>query len=297
MKKLFYLFGLLLIISATFYSCSKDDSSTQIEEEVSLPLLEETFLNVSYGSDSKQVYDIYLPEGRSATTTKVIVLVHGGSWVGGDKEDMNYLVDYIKTSLPKYAIVNMNYVLAEPNITPAFPNQFLDIKSVITQITNQKEELQILPEFALIGTSAGAHLSLIYDFVYDTNDQVKMVGDIVGPTDFTDPFYTNDPLFDLYLEALVDESQYDENTNIATEISPSYQVSQNSSPCIMFYGNQDPLVPLSNAESLEQALTNHNINYSFTVYEGGHGDWDEVSYLNLALQLTEFISENLPIEP
>lgn len=296
MKKLYFLFIFILVFSVSFISCTKDDSTSETEEVEIVPLLEESFLNVTYGTNSQQVYDVFLPAGRNSEATKVIVLVHGGAWTGGDKEDMAYLVDFIKASLPDYAIVNMNYILAEPPTTPAFPNQFLDVGAVISQITSQQESLQILPEFGLIGTSAGAHLSLIYDFVYDINDQVKLVCDIVGPTDFTDPFYSDGPLFDEYLDALVDEDAYPINTNLAEATSPLYHVNSNSSPCILFYGNQDPLVPLSNAENLDQALTNNSIDHSYTVYAGGHGDWDETSYLNLSIQLTEFINTYLPVQ-
>src|SRR5688500_5378784 len=46
-----------------------------------------TITNVAYGNDPKQVYDIYLPEGRSSGKTPVMFLFHAGSWSGGDKRD------------------------------------------------------------------------------------------------------------------------------------------------------------------------------------------------------------------
>ena len=76
-------------------------------------LTEESLLNVSYGSNSQQKYDIYLPAGRSSEKTKVIVLVHGGGWTEGDKADMEYLIPALKANHPDYAIVNINYVLAD----------------------------------------------------------------------------------------------------------------------------------------------------------------------------------------
>lgn len=298
MKKIFYL--LILIISTSFIisSCTSDD--TTIDEDIIIdePLTSETILNVSYGENSQQVYDIYLPAGRSSNKTKIVVLVHGGGWTSGDKADMENFVSTIQLLHPNHAIVNINYILASTTapFIPAFPNQFLDIGRVIDQIINQKEDLQVLPEFGLIGTSAGAHISLMYDYVYDTNDAVKMVADIVGPTDFTDPFYSDNPLFSLVLTALVDENEYPNGTNYPEITSPVFQVSTNSSPTIMFYGNQDPLVPLTNGELLKTNLTNASVTNSFTVYDGGHGNWDEASLLNLQLQLINFIETYLPVE-
>tara|TARA_R110000787_G_scaffold17180_1_gene54189 strand:+ start:20537 stop:21439 length:903 start_codon:yes stop_codon:yes gene_type:complete len=297
MKKLIYLILLLFLGNFTFISCSTEDTTEGSGIIITDPLEAKTILNVSYGPNSQQVYDIYLPNGRSADNTKVIVLIHGGGWTGGDKLDMGNFVSLIQQYHPDHAIVNINYVLANTNspFIPAFPNQFLDLGTVIDQLILQKEELAILPEFGLIGTSAGAHISLMYDFVYDTHDVVKMVADIVGPTNFTDPFYAENPLFELALNALVDESAYPFGTNYAEVTSPALQVSNTSSPSILFYGNQDPLVPLANGVLLNDNLSNSSITHSFTVYDGGHGDWDDASMINLQLQLTGFINSHLPI--
>ena len=298
MKKLFYL--LIIIISTSFIvtSCTSDDVTIDDEIIIEEPLNAETILNVSYGENSQQVYDIYLPAGRDSEKTKVVVLVHGGGWTAGDKVDMESFVSSIQLLHPNHAIVNINYVLASTTapFIPAFPNQFLDLGLVIDQIINQKEDLQVLPEFGLIGTSAGAHISLMYDYVYDSQDVVKMVADIVGPTNFTDPFYSENPLFNLALEVLIDESLYPSNINLAEATSPAFQVSTSSSPSILFYGNEDPLVPISNGELLEDNLSNASVTHSYTVYHGGHRDWDEASLLDFQLQLSYFIDTYLPIE-
>ena len=297
MKKFIYLILLLFLGNFAFISCSSDETTEGSEIIITDPLEAETILNVSYGPNSQQVYDIYLPYGRSTGNTKVIILVHGGGWTGGEKSDMESFVSLIQQYHPEHAIVNINYVLASTNppFIPAFPNQFLDVDTVINQITSQKEDLQVLPEFGLIGTSAGAHISLMYDYVYDTHNVVKMVADIVGPTNFTDPFYADNPLFGLALNIFVDQSAYPLGTNYAEVTSPALQVSNSSSPSILFYGNQDPLVPLTNGELLNDNLSNASITHSFTVYDGGHGNWDDSSMLNLQVQLSDFINLHLPI--
>ncbi len=289
MKKIFvliFLFG----IQIHFISCSKDNDNNTTES-----LEEKTMLNVSYGNDPQQKYDLYLPADRSSNKTKVIVLVHGGGWTGGDKADMDFFIPYIKLRHPDHAIVNVNYVLADMD-TPAFPNQFLDVDAVINKLSAEKDELQILPEFVLVGASAGAHISLMYDYVYDNDDQVKVVGDIVGPTDFTDPFYSENPNFPALMAALVDESAYPPGTNYAEVLSPALQVSNASSPTLLFYGNADPLVPLSNGETLKNALNNSQIDHSFTVYDGGHGDWAPNDIENMKEQLSTAVDTYLGVD-
>ncbi len=291
MKKYLVLF---LILSLFSISCSSDDDTP--EDDPIQVLEEETRLNVSYGQHPRQVYDLYLPEGRTNEKTKVIVLVHGGGWTSGDKSDMSQFVTFLRENHPNYAIANINYVLADFGV-PAFPNQFLDLGRVISQLTTQQNDLQIQPQFGLIGTSAGAHISLMYDYVYDTNSQIKFVADIVGPTDFTDPFYANDPNFPLALQLLTDASAYPAGTDLAVALSPALQVSPSSAPTILFYGNQDPIVPLTNGQSLATALNEESITHSFTVYEGGHGDdWSPEDLVDLQQKLEDFILTHLPIE-
>ena len=289
MKKILVLL-LVLTVQISYISCTKDNDGGNEQQ----PLLEENFSNVSYGSNALQVFDLYLPAKRSAEKTKVIILVHGGGWTEGDKADMDFLIPVIKLRHPNHAIVNMNYVLANAT-TPAFPNQFLDLDAVINKLTAEKDDLQILPQFGLVGASAGAHISLIYDSVYDTDDQVKMVGDIVGPTDFTDEFYTSNPGFQVLLAALVDESAYPPGTDFAEVLSPALQVSNASSPTLLFYGNTDPLVPLTNGASLNNALNNAQIDHSFTVYNGGHGDWAQNDIENMISQINTYVDTYLEV--
>lgn len=292
MKKMFWRFGVMVNITLLLLSCNSDDNFIDQAGNIQ----EETLLDVSYGEHEQQVYDIYLPEGRSAETTKVLMLIHGGGWIDGDKADMQEAVELMQERHPGYAIVNVNYVLADID-TPAFPNQFLDIVTVIQQLTEQSETLHINPTFGLIGASAGAHIALMVDYTYDEQDQIKFVADVVGPTDFTDPFYADDPNFDTLLNLLVDESQYEEGVDLAEAVSPSYQVSVTSSPTIMFYGDNDPLVPVTNAYTLNSALDDTEIDNSLTIFSGGHGDdWSEAEIASMYTKISGYINTYLAID-
>ncbi|NND61927.1 MAG: alpha/beta hydrolase [Flavobacteriaceae bacterium] len=294
MKIRFQLFLISFLCFSVLFSCTSEEEPNLTDNEISTEAV--AFLDVSYGSHPDQTYDIYLPEGRSPFSTKVIVLVHGGSWIEGDKSDMTEIVTFLQQSHPNHAIVNVNYVLATPTI-PAFPNQFIDLDTIINKITSEAKQLQILPIFGFIGVSAGAHLSLMYDYVYDIDDQVKFVANIVGPTNLTDPFFSSDPDYDELIAFYVDETKYPNTTNYAQAVSPAFKVSFASSPTVMFYGNQDPIVPLSNGELLDEKLSEEMITHSFTIYNGGHGDdWSETDWLNVQSQIGEYIDDYLYLE-
>ena len=201
MRNLKFIF-ILFINTGLFIACSNDDSnSTNNQDPEALnPLEAYQALNVSYGNDSGQKFDIYLPAGRTEMT-KTIILVHGGGWTSGDKSDMNSFVTLLQNELPEYGIVNINYRLADED-NPPHPMQINDITTIVNQLKNDQDFYIMSDDFGFIGTSAGAHLSLLWSYAYDTSQDIEMVCSIVGPTNFTDPAYLNN--VDPDLQELID---------------------------------------------------------------------------------------------
>lgn len=275
-------------------SCSEKEIETFENSEDQFNLAK-THMNINYGLDPQQTYDLYLPAKRSSSATKVLVFIHGGGWIQGDKRDMRAYIPLLQKTHPHHALINLNYRLAKPQIRKAFPNQFLDLGLALKHITLKAEEFGINPEFALIGASAGGHLALQYDSFYDLEDQVKLVCSIVGPTNLTDTFYTENPDFHFALDMLIDESAYPGVTDFAKAVSPAFLANHKSSPTILFYGNNDLLVPVSNGTFMKEKLDAAGIINSLTIYKGGHGDWENLDQDDLHLQLSEFINEHLPV--
>ena len=93
MKRIQKLFFASLFL-AHYFGCSKDNPEEQTQ--TTDPEIVDAYeaLNVSYGPDENQVFDIYLPENRTHTT-KILILIHGGSWISGDKMDMNAIKVFV----------------------------------------------------------------------------------------------------------------------------------------------------------------------------------------------------------
>jgi acetyl esterase/lipase len=51
-----------------------------------------------------------------------VILIHGGGWSGGDKQDFGLFIVELQNRLPGYAIANINYRLAS-NATIFFPHK------------------------------------------------------------------------------------------------------------------------------------------------------------------------------
>ncbi|NOY48329.1 MAG: steryl acetyl hydrolase, partial [Chlorobi bacterium] len=128
------IFKVLILFFVLSCTTNNLEDSENIEGTNPLEYLEN--LDVSYGNNSDQKFDIYLPPNRT-TDTKVIILVHGGGWSAGDKSDMVGFKDLIFQSFSNIAIVNMNYRLADENNSP-YPMQTDDITAVVNHlITNR----------------------------------------------------------------------------------------------------------------------------------------------------------------
>lgn len=259
---------LSLFVLTGMVSCSDDDSSTPDNPQDLTALEFRQELNVSYGTDSDQVFDIYLPAGRSLNT-KIMILVHGGGWTSGDKTDMNLLKDLMLQDLPDIAVVNINYRLADSNNLP-FPMQIDDISSVVSFLKNKKSDYVISDEIGFIGTSAGAHLAMLWSYAYDTENATQMICSIVGPTNFTDPAYLESQ--DPFLQDLINVYGINPSLEFLELVSPYHQVTSLAPPTILFYGGQDPLIPTSQGIDMEEKLSQIGVVNEFTLYpEAGHG--------------------------
>lgn len=247
-------------------------------------------LNVTYGSYSSQNMDIYLPANRSAQT-KVLILVHGGGWTAGSKEDFNFAIPFFKTYFPSLAVVNINYRLGTW-ADPGYPKQIQDIQSVISFLQAHQESYHISSTYAFYGSSAGGHLSLLYSYAFDPGHQVKVVCSQVGPTDFTDTSYINNPVYDNALFSLVGTQTYLQNPSLYAQVSPAYHVSATSPKTILFYGDSDSLVPATQGGILHNALTSQGVYNEFYLYPGeGHGNWSTASATDAQIKLVQFLTQ------
>lgn len=285
----FTAFSLLLgmFFSATFTSCEKGE-----KEEETLAQLD--LKNVSYGSDTSQNMDIYLPAGRDTANTKVILFIHGGSWSSGDKNEFNEPIAAIRTKLPDFAIINMNYRLAYHG-SNRFPTQLEDIQSAINFIVTKANEYKVnTNKFCLIGASAGANLALLNAYKNNKTGKIKAVVDLFGPTDLI-ALYNNHPIPDQARPVVVKFLGATPGTNpdIYVQASPINFINAQTVPTKIFHGGDDIVVPIAQSNSLKAKLQANNVKVEMTVYTGeGHG-WYGNNLLDTYQKTIEFIKENV----
>lgn len=135
------------------------------------------FDDILYGSDIKlrkwQLLDVYRPkavgEGSSLEKLPVIVIVHGGAWVYGDKDVYQFYG--MRLAQRGFAVVNYSYRLAPE---ARFPAAIEDAEAVFQWICANSAQYGLDPNnvFA-VGDSAGGHLLSLYAAALTNPDYAK----------------------------------------------------------------------------------------------------------------------------
>jgi glycerophosphoryl diester phosphodiesterase/acetyl esterase/lipase len=223
--------------------------------------------DVPYSYASKEnVMDVYFPQVYDSA--KVLIYIHGGSWISGDKGEFpKYLIDEL-VGKRKYVLVSMNYRLIKDGKN-RFPSQMDDVSNAMKFLTGAAKKFHLNDhEFALMGGSAGGYMAMLYAFAYDTKKQVKTVVDFWGPTDLSDKSVRADGSDgDRAASNLLGEP--DSHAKIATDASPYYRITKESAvPTIFFHGGDDPLVPVSQAQKMYEKMLTYGTPVHLEIYPG-----------------------------
>jgi acetyl esterase/lipase len=237
------------------------------------------FLDVPYASLSlAQKLDIYLPdEGQGPFP--VIVSIHGGAFMGGDKAEMQVLpmLEGLKRG---YAVVAVNYRLSWEATFPACVH---DVKAAVRWIRAHAQRYHLDPDrIAAWGASAGGYLAAMLgtsagvpeleDLSLGNPDQPSHVQAVVtwfGPTNFLkmDEYLTerglppepgmehngaNSP------ESLLLGQQLTKIPDRVKAANPETYITSTAPPFFLQHGTMDPIVPvqvsINFAAKLERVL-------------------------------------------
>lgn len=136
--------------------------------------------DIVYGPDAKwNVLDIYRPRGVEGKLP-VIINVHGGGWVYGDKEVYQYYC--LSLARRGFAVVNFTYRLAPDYI---FPSSMEDTDLAVRFALSHAEEYGFdLDNVFLVGDSAGAHMVCMYTLMCTDKTYSRESVGIVPPDGF-----------------------------------------------------------------------------------------------------------------
>jgi len=235
----------------------------------------------------RQRLDVYLPKARkSETALPIIVFIHGGGWLAGDKgSGQGNLLRFVKTG--DYAGISIGYRLTNEAQWPA---QIHDCKAAIRWIKAHAKERGLDPgKIAVWGTSAGGHLVSMLGTCGDVKElegtlgknldqdsKVTCVVNYFGPEDFLtmvrQPSTIDRTKGNDYPEAKLLGGPVPERESVAKEASPVTHISKGDAPFFTAHGTKDPLVPFAQAEELHTALQKAGVpSHLQEMTNGGHG--------------------------
>ncbi len=246
--------------------------------------------NIDYVGENNpaQMLDLAVPKVKPSDGSRIplIVYVHGGGWKGGSKQGgLQLLLPFLHDG--RYAAASINYRLTGEAVWPA---QIHDCKAAIRWIKAHCDNHQIDPNKIVVwGTSAGGHLvsalgtcgpddHLEGDLGPFPHVDTKVTGVInyYGPTAFG--FYAqleekrSDPNGFENLNAILDEPFLKASPERIANISPATFVTSDDCPFLIVNGTDDKLVPLSQAQYLDQVLDQARVpSCLITVNGAGHG--------------------------
>ena len=207
--------------------------------------------------------DVYRPE-HAATATPVVMMIHGGGWLFGTKEDsVLYLLPYLQMG---FAVVNVEYRMGNVSLAPAAVEDCLCALHWIGR--NAKKYAFDPGKVVITGGSAGGHLALTTAMIppsagfenecayeddegwtgtfVDSRPKVAAVVNWFGITDVADMI--QGPNTHGYAVSWL--GSLPNREDLAKRVSPLTYVRSGLPPVLTIHGDADKLVPYSHAVRL-----------------------------------------------
>lgn len=251
--------------------------------------------------DGKELkLDLYLPSNTA--TSGLLVFVHGGAWRGGSK-------DGVPKIFPDNGIPTASLEFRQ-STEAKFPAQIHDIKAALRFLRAKAGSYGYNAQrIIIVGSSSGGHLAALTGVTNGNSElegkigdnlqqpsNVQAIIDYYGATNLTTilaqstPFGLNvrKPALELLLG-----SEPDKNIELAKLASPVFHVDANDPPLLIFHGEQDPQMPISQSHELAGAYKKFNLDVHFdVVYGAAHGG--EMFYTPERMKLAiDFIKKHL----
>jgi len=214
--------------------------------------------------------DVYEPHNDYAEKRALIIAIHGGGFVGGDKSDGKWR-DFCKLfSKMGYVTASINYRLQPEDsrdMNRAITEAMYDAKAAVRFFRANSEKYKIdNNRIAIAGSSAGAITALYVTYLREA----KYEGD------------SGNPGFSSNITACVDlwGGLYSNVT----------EIDQGEPPVLIIHGTDDKVVPYSEAENISRRCRELGIAYILHPLEGeGHAPWDR--YQDFLPWIIDFLYE------
>lgn len=199
-----------------------------------------------------------------------VVVVHGGSWKGGDNNQLPELNSYLARL--GYNVASINYRLAPEYKNPA---PIEDVHAAFSYLRKHSEELHIdVNNFVLLGRSAGGQIVLLAAYTLH-EPGLKGVISYYGPADMVWGY--NNPANPLIFDSkkVMEDylgGTYQQIPQKYEASSPILFVTPQSVPTLLIHGQNDVLVAYGHSTKLDAKLKDAGVkHYLLTLPWATHG--------------------------
>lgn len=227
----------------------------------------ETF-SYSTKGDEELTLDYY----QSARTGRrpCVVVIHGGSWCGGNSQQLPELNSELARD--GFQVASVNYRLAPKHRNPA---PIEDIVEALAYLKRNSRELKIdTNNFILLGRSAGAQLAMVAAYTKEIPG-IRGVVNFYGPTDLV--FGYEAPANRLVMDSRKVLEDFlggplNKVEHAYKASSPVEVAGRKSVPTLIIHGANDGLVSIEHGMRLQKKLEKHNIpHYMLSLPWATHG--------------------------
>lgn len=292
-EKIIAFFMAVIAFILGIFGLSKGDDNNQIENKNAI-----VYENLSYGTHERNVLDLAIPQ-TDASEVGLVLFIHGGAWIGGDKNGYSGGISHCANNMGLAgAALNYRYLSDDVSLHEIIA----DIDAALAKIKTTAAENGVnINKVLLTGSSAGAHLSMLYAYKCKDTAPIKpaAVFSYCGPTDlYDDNFYYNNAMgnteYVCQLMSLACGQDFTMETKDSAkaaldDVSPLTYVDADICPTAICHGQKDSIVPYTNATSIVAAFKQHGVKYDFISYP--HSDHDLGSDPDCAQQANDLLFE------
>jgi acetyl esterase/lipase len=237
--------------------------------------------------------DIYYPY-KADGLIPVILDVHGGAWIMGDKKEAAGSEDVAALRDAGFAIAAIDYRLSPEY---KFPAMIEDVKCAVRFLRANAPGYELDPDrVGAMGYSAGGHLVSLLGVTdripgwdetqyADYSSRVQAVADLYGPADLPKLF----SLFSFLNPGTILGADNPDDPMLI-EASPVTWASPDDPPFLIIQGDRDFIVPPSQSQELYDTLVAAGVDAQLVIVKnGGHGLEDKPTLQPSRQEITEML--------
>lgn len=224
----------------------------------------ELIKHIPYGpAGVRQQLDIYRPAILPAEGCPVLLQIHGGAWMMGDKGSQAQPLMYHLAS-KGWICVAANYRLS-PSV--GFPTHLEDCKRALCWVREHGREYGMNPDFvAVTGGSAGGHLTALMGLTANRPEFQQENPEVDTSVQACIPFYgvydflvrydqhPNRRVYERFLTGKVLHESVKDNPALWDLASPVAQIHTDAPPFMIFHGTHDSLAAVTEGRVFSKKL-------------------------------------------